>query len=127
MSTLRSIFRGPNELHYADPDSRENTLRIKLNVQPKKAGSRSVYNAQSSIIMNRSLVLPKPPECEDACGPVDKETMSMRFTVSGSTASKAEVRAAWLEFKSQIDLMIDDLTAGFIPDSSLLEPAPPEA
>lgn len=118
MSTYRETYHGPKELQFADPENFLNTLKVAHNVQPKRAGSLSVYNAQSQINMQRNAVV---PGCEpsDPCNS-NTEKLSLRFSLSGSTANHAAAAKLWEDFKIAGDLMIADLTKGFLPTDVVL-------
>lgn len=118
MSTYRETYHGPKELQFADPENFLNTVKVVHNVQPKRAGSLSVYNAQSQINMQRNAVV---PGCEpsDPCN-ANTEKLSLRFSLSGSTANHAAVAKLWTDFKVAGDLMISDLSKGFLPTDVVL-------
>lgn len=118
MKTLRQTSRSANEVQYADPDQRQDTLTIRSSVQPKKAGSMTVYNAKSSLGLLRVATLAAPEGCVDNCAPVNQEKLAGSVNLSGSTASKADVIALWADLKAATDLVIADLSAGFIPQST---------
>lgn len=118
MKTYRQTSRSATEVQYADPDKRQDTLTIRANVQPKKAGSLTVFNAKSSLGLLRIATLPAPEGCVDKCAPANQEKLSGSVNLSGSTASKAEILALWTDLKAATDLVVNDLSAGFIPQST---------
>lgn len=119
MKTLRPTFRSANELRLADPDAFNDTVTLKVAAQPKKAGSQTVFNANSSINMQRNVTLPQPAGCTDPCA-LDQERLALRFSVSGSTKSKAAVKALIADFLTILALSEDDLVAAFLPADSVV-------
>lgn len=112
--TYRPIQTTGNEIKFADPAAFYNTINHKVTSQPKKAGSLTVYNVNSLINMQRTSILPQPKGCADACAPINSEKLSLRVSVSGSTASKKEVRRLIADFRIALDLFEDDMTSGFV-------------
>lgn len=119
MKTLRPTFRSANELRLADPDAFNNTVTIKVAVQPKKAGSQTVYNVNSSVNLQRNVTLPLPEQCADSCMVADQERLALRFSVSGSTKSKLAVQELILDFRAVLDKAEADLISGFLPPNSV--------
>lgn len=119
MANLRQTLRGADEIRYANPEKFNDTTTVKLSVKPKKAGRRSVYNVASSISSQRTVALPALPGCEDGCS-VDEEVLSVRVNISGSVASADAVKALVNEVQTQLALIVDDLTLGFLPDNVVL-------
>lgn len=118
--TYRLISRSANVVRFADPDSFFNDVTIKMNVQPKKAGARTVYNAASSLNLSRTVTLPQPEGCTDKCAPLDQEKLSLRFSLSGSTQSKTEVTRMIDDFIVLLEQHKSDLVSGFLPEVSSL-------
>lgn len=117
MKTYRQASRTPNLVRYSDPLAFFNDVTMKAAVQPKKAGSVTVYNAASAINISRTVDLPKPVGCTDKCAPLNQEKLALRFSLSGSTQSKAEVLTMVADFKLLLDLYVDDLSSGYVPES----------
>lgn len=117
MKTYRQTSRTANEITFADPDAYFDTVKVKAAVQPKKAGSLTVYNSNSSINVQRTVTLPKPEGCTDKCAPLDQEKIALRFSLSGSTQSKAAVKAMITDFRAWLTQLEDDLVSGFLPDA----------
>lgn len=111
--TLRQTYLGANEIRYADPDNFANTVRLTQTTQPKKAGSRNVYNSASRLSAVRNIKLPALPNC-DKCV-VDQERISITVNFSGSTDSKEEVLLLIADTKVWLDTIGSDLTSGFLP------------
>lgn len=88
MKTLRQTYRGANEIRYADPDAFQNTVNQSVRTQPKKAGSRTVYNVNAALNAQRTVTLPAVPNVSTT----DQERLALRFSISGSTTSKLEVK-----------------------------------
>lgn len=120
MTTLRLSSRNANQLTFVDPDSFNNTVNVSVNVQPKKAGSRTVHNVNASFNAQSVVTLPKPPGCEDVCMPLDQERLAIRFSLSGSTSSKVEMKKLLTNVKAWITLLEDDMMSGFITDNLVL-------
>lgn len=119
MSNLRQTTRGPRNISYADPANFSNVTNIKLDTRPKRAGSRTVQNVKTSVSKQNTVVLPPIPGCKDACN-VDEEVLSINVSLSGSTASREKLIALWNETVSHMQLVIADLTTGFLPDEVTL-------
>lgn len=113
MKTLRQTYLGANEIRFADPDNFANTMALKLATQPKKAGSRNVFNAASQMTAVRQITLPAVPNC-DTCV-VDQERISATFRISGSTTSKEEVQLLIEDMKNWLAVATPDLIMGFLP------------
>lgn len=111
--TYRPIQTLGNEVKFADPDAFYNTVFHKVSTQPKKAGSQTVYNANSVINMQRTVIVPTPSGVVDACSS-DSEKLSLRFSFSGSTASKIEARRMIADFRIALDLFEADMVSGFV-------------
>lgn len=122
--TKRLVSRSTNEVQYADPLARYNTTTVRNAVQTKKAGSLNVYNSKSGVNIQRTVTLPQPEGCVDACGPINQEKLAASFSLSGSTASKTEMVAMWNELKETGDLFISDLVAGFLPQADTVDLTP---
>lgn len=121
MKTYRLISRNANEARFADPDAFFDTTSVKVNVQPKKAGAITVYNAKSGISMQRTATLPQPVGCTDSCAPLNQEKLALNFNLSGSTQSKTAVKQLIADFRSALIIFEDDMVAGFITDVETLE------
>lgn len=116
---LRQTYLGQNEIRFADPDNHANTARIAMTVQPKKAGSRTVHNVNTRITAVRNVVLPAIPGCDDKCK-VDSERLSLQVSISGSSASEAEVRLFVADMKQWLTVIENDIVKGFLPTGKTL-------
>lgn len=110
----RLVTRSANEILLADPDMRLNTLGMKVNVQPKKAGARTVYNAKSQLSLQRTVTLAATPSC-DPCV-LNQERLALTLNLSGSTQSKAEMQQLCADFRAAFVSFEADLLAGFVPE-----------
>lgn len=115
MKTLRQTYRGANEIRYADPDAFQDTVVQSVRTQPKKAGSRTVYNVNAAMNAQRTVTLPAVPNGST----VDQERLAVRFSLSGSTTSKEAVKALLADFRAWMIAVEDDWTAGFISEAEL--------
>lgn len=111
---LRQTYLGQNEIRFADPNNHADTARIAMTVQPKKAGSRTVHNVNTRVTAVRNVVLPAIPGCDDKCK-VDSERLSLQVSISGSSASGAEVRTLLADMKQWLAVIEDDIVKGFLP------------
>lgn len=118
--TYRKVQETANEHKFANPLAFFDTVSIRVNVQPKKAGPSTVYNAASAINMQRTLTLPGQPGCTDKCAPISTEKAALRFSLSGSTQSKEAIKALIADFRLILELYEDDLVSGFLTNVSEL-------
>lgn len=116
MKTLRPTYRGANEIRYADPDAFQNTVNQSVRTQPKKAGSRTVYNVNGTLNAQRTATLPAALNTSA----VDQERLAIRFSVSGSTLSKQEFKKFLADFRTWMVAVEDDWVDGFLSDANLL-------
>lgn len=115
MKTYRQTSRSAREVRFADPDAFYNTATVKVDTQPKKAGSSTVYNVKSSVNVQRTATLPAPEGCTDLCLPRDQEKLTGTISLSGSSRSKAEVKQVLQDLRALSLQFENDLTAGFLP------------
>lgn len=115
MKTLRQTYRGANEIRYADPDAFQNTVNQSVRTQPKKAGSRTVYNVNAALNAQRTVTLPAVPNVSTT----DQERLALRFSISGSTTSKLEVKKLLADFRNWLVVAEDDWAAGFLSEADL--------
>lgn len=116
--SLRKTLQSGNVTVYADPLNFANDVKMSVDTKPKRAGTRSVYNARSQIVAHRIINLPIPEGC-DQCAP-DTERVTITYTISGSTASKAAVVAMENDFISWLVASQSDRTSGFVFQGELL-------
>lgn len=119
--SYRLQTQNANMVRYADPDAFFNTVTLKISVQPKKAGARTVYNASSAINIERTVNLPVPVNCADPCIVTDQEKLALRFSLSGSTQSKIAVGQMIDDFISVLSQKRNDLVSGFLPTDASLD------
>lgn len=121
MKTLRQTYRGANEIRYADPDAFQNTVVQSVRTQPKKAGSRTVYNVNGALNAQRTVTLPTLPNSSST----DQERLALRFSLSGSTTSKDAIKALLVDFRAWLVAVEDDMVSGFLSENPLtIETAP---
>lgn len=124
MKTFRQASRTATEIRYADPTAIMDTVTLKSSLQPKKAGSKTVYNARNSISAQRNITLAKPPGCTDVCAPVDQEKLAGSLTFSGSTFSKQDVLDLLDDLYYWGNLFADDMASGFMPEALTITTKP---
>lgn len=107
----------PTERLYVDPISQLNHVVIKGNTAPKKAGSKVVMNASSSVRQQKFVAIPCVGGAPlDPCAVRDQERLTCGINMSGSTSNAAEMKHL-LQTTYAIALAhIDDMILGFIPD-----------
>lgn len=120
MKTYRQTSRNATEIRFANPDAFYDTVTVKAAVQPKKAGSVTVFNTNSAINVQRTVTLPLPAGCTDKCAPLNQEKIALRFSLSGSTQSKVAIKQMIADFRVWLLALEDDLVSGFIPEAVVI-------
>lgn len=101
------------ELVFTNPQNLNNTLTVRCENAPKKAGSQSVQNVRSSIKAVRTVDVAS--DCVDPCKK-DQENLSVTLSVSGSVKSKSAVKTAVQDVIAAWHRAFDDdLSIGFLP------------
>ena len=111
---LRHLYLDSNSTTFADPTNPEHTLRFVRRMQPKKAGTVSLTNINSSIRSLNTVYLAKPEGCTD-CAPLPKEVISIRTEISGSRENMSKVAAELDLHIAHLQQARADLLNGFLP------------
>lgn len=105
---------------YVDPINQQDSVVIKSNSAPKKAGSRVVMNASSSVRQQKFVALPEVAGCNDPCRTRDSERLTCTISFSGSTVSVAAMKELLTTTFDIAYAQADDLLLGFMSDSQTL-------
>lgn len=122
--TYRQKSRSATEVCYVDPNAFFDSVTVKVNVQPKKAGSLTVHNVTGAINMQRTADVATPNCPPESCGPANQEKLALRFSTSGSIQSKVEVQKMFADFRVLSLELEATMIAGFLPDALNIEMSP---
>ena len=114
---MRYTYIGTNDVRFADPQNILNTLRVVRNLAKRRSSTGVSYQGVASeVISNRVVAI--GPNCRDACKTSGTEIISVRTRISGSIENHEEVLQAWKDHRAAIDLVIADLSVGFLPGAT---------
>lgn len=104
--TLRYLTADQRSFTFADPSNARNTLRVIVDRSDKTMNGIKLQNVSSQFISN------KQGRVVDGDN-VANDALSLRLSISGSTASASEIAQMWADLKANVDLAIADVTSGF--------------
>lgn len=113
---LRLINTTGTNAVFGDPDNRNNTFRLVLNVKGKKAGDVPLTNSRMEYKSLRSAKVIKPG-CEDLCSTQD-EIISITTIISGSIENKDVVAQVLADHMINVNLAKPDGMNGYLNTSA---------
>ena len=116
MPNLRKTSQGVKDVVFANPSDITNTFRAVVAVAPKRVGQNTFTNARSEAITASRI----PIMDEKCCGPVGYDVIAIRSSISGSLENKASVVAAVNQHIANLQVILSDITSGFVPYDATL-------
>lgn len=103
---MRYLSADQRSFTFADPLNSRHTLRVIVDRADKTMNGIKLQNVNSQFIVNAM----NPVVSGDN---IANDAISLRLSISGSTASKAIIAQKWADLKVNVDLALRDVTDGF--------------